>query len=87
MLLSACEVFICVVSPSQLLLSAVKSGDVVSVMKMLPYARQEDVDRVHGPPVNATALHVACSGGNTSIVQLLIWVSSPSSSPSFIFQT
>ena len=82
----SCEVFICV-SPSQLLLTEVKSGDIVGVMKMLPYARQEDVDRVHGPPVNATALHVACSEGNTSIVQLLIWVSSPSNPPSFIHQT
>jgi Arf-GAP/GTPase/ANK repeat/PH domain-containing protein 1/3 len=58
---------------AELLLTAVKSGDIVNVMKMLPYARQEDIDRVHGPPVNGTALHVACSGGSTSIVQLLIW--------------
>ena len=40
-------------------------------MRILPYASQEDIDRLHG---NSTALHLACIDGNAGIVQLLIWV-------------
>lgn len=55
---------------SQLLLTAVKSAVIENVMRILPYANQDDIDRLHG---NSTALHQACIEGNTSIVQLLIW--------------
>ena len=59
----------------QLLLDAVESGDIVAIMRILPHSRQDDIDRIHKPPLNCTVLHVACTHGNASIVQLLIWVS------------
>ena len=54
---------------------AVQSHDIENVMRILPYVSSDDIDRMHNHPLNCTVLHVACTNGSTSIVQLLIWVS------------
>lgn len=77
-------------SPSHLLIDAVLARNLKSLLAVLPYTTEKDVNRPIGSIIKngaklgtksssniddrRTSLHLACSIGAAEILQLLIWV-------------
>ena len=62
-------------SPSSALLSAISKSNMAGMYLALAHCKQEDVNCQTSHETGRTPLHVAAAGGNTIMVQILLWVS------------
>ena len=62
-------------SPPSALLSSISKSNMAGMYLALAHCKQEDVNCQTSHETGRTPLHVAAAGGNTIMVQILLWVS------------